>query len=384
VEVWHRIDSSESIRYHHAVPATVNQEPPRSRRATLADVARAAGVSVSTASLAYSRSGPVAEATRQRILDAAAALGYAGPDPTARSLRRGRTGVVAVILGDRVRYAFSDPMQVLLLDALSEALEGLGASLLLVPGATQGTARLDSVPLDAAVFADCGHLQDPLLGRLRSRRTPVVGIDGPRAPDVPFVGIDDEGSTAELVRHLLGSGHRELAVLALPLVLDGYRGPVRPDRLAAGYEVPRRRVEAARAALTGTAARAHCLEVAANTAEEGERVAAGLLSGGPGGRPTALMAQSDVLALGCLRAAAALGLRVPQDVSVTGFDGVELRLPDGAELTTVVQPIAEKGAAAGRHVAALLAGERPADVILPVRLRVGTTTGPARPAGSVR
>ena len=359
------------------MPRTVNQEAPRSRRATLADVARAAGVSTSTASLAYSRSGPVAETTRQRIFDAATALGYGGPDPTARSLRRGRTGVVAVILGDRLRYAFSDPMEVLLLDALSEELEGLGASLLLVPGATQGASRLASVPLDAAVFADCGHLQDPLLTLLRARHTPVVGVDGPRAPDVPFVGIDDEGSTAELIRHLLGLGHRELAVLALPLLLDGYRGPVRHDRLAEGYEVPRRRIDGVRSALAGSglqaAARARYLETAANTAEEGERVATELLRGPD--RPTALVAQSDVLALGCLRAAAACGLRVPADVSVAGFDGIDLPLLDGSVLTTIVQPIAEKGATAGRHVAALLAGERPADVMLPVSLRIGTTTG---------
>jgi DNA-binding LacI/PurR family transcriptional regulator len=378
VHPWYRIDSSESIRYHHGVPRTVNQVNPRSRRATLADVARAAGVSTSTASLAYSRSGPVAEATRQRILDAAERLGYGGPDPTARSLRRGRTGVVAVILGDRLRYAFSDPMEVLLLDALSEELEGLGASLLLVPGATQGATRLASVPLDAAVFADCGHLQDPLLTLLRSRHTPVVGVDGPRAPDVPFVGIDDEGSTAGLVRHLLDQGHRELAVLALPLLLDGYRGPVLHDRLAEGYEVPRRRVTGARAGLTGSTGRARYLETAANTAEEGERTATELLTGPD--RPTALLAQSDVLALGCLRAAAACGLRVPQDVSVAGFDGVDLGLPSGTVLTTVVQPIAEKGATAGRHVAALLAGDRPDDVLLPVSLRIGTTTGAATAA----
>jgi DNA-binding LacI/PurR family transcriptional regulator len=95
------------------------------------------------------------------------------------------------------------------------------------------------------------------------------------------------------------------------------------------------------------------------------------------------VAQSDVLAVGCLRAAAALGLRVPADVSVAGFDGVDLHLAGGAELTTIVQPIAEKGAVAGRHVAALLAGGRPADVVLPVALRVGTTTGPTttRPPG---
>src|SRR5690349_3050826 len=91
-------------------------------RATLADVARLAGVSPSTASLALSGTGPVAAATRERIAAAALQLNYLGPDPRARSLRSGRTGVVAVIVGERLGYAFSDPMLVQLLDALGDRL----------------------------------------------------------------------------------------------------------------------------------------------------------------------------------------------------------------------------------------------------------------------
>src|SRR5690606_15621767 len=81
-------------------------------RVTLAHVAARAGVSRSTASLAFSGAGPVAEATRQRVLAAAAALGYAGPDPLARSLRQGRSGVVGVAIGDRLLDAFRDPVAV--------------------------------------------------------------------------------------------------------------------------------------------------------------------------------------------------------------------------------------------------------------------------------
>jgi DNA-binding LacI/PurR family transcriptional regulator len=128
------------------------------------------------------------------------------------------------------------------------------------------------------------------------------------------------------------------------------------------------------------------VEAASNAVEEGEAAAALLLDGGADAgdghsRPTALLAQSDVLALGCLRAASARGLAVPADLSVAGFDGVDLHLLGGTELTTIVQPAVDKGRAAGRHVAALLAGGRPADVRLPVHLRVGTTTGPAPARG---
>jgi DNA-binding LacI/PurR family transcriptional regulator len=83
------------------------------------------------------------------------------------------------------------------------------------------------------------------------------------------------------------------------------------------------------------------------------------------------------LAAGVLRAAAELGLRVPEEVSVTGFDGAELPWLAPVVLSTVVQPSDEKGRAAARAVVELLSGQRPGDVVLPVHVRVGTTTGPA-------
>jgi DNA-binding LacI/PurR family transcriptional regulator len=91
-----------------------------------------------------------------------------------------------------------------------------------------------------------------------------------------------------------------------------------------------------------------------------------------------VVAQSDLLAAGVLIAARDLGLRVPEDVSVAGFDGLELPWLAPDVLTTVVQPLAEKGEAMGQMVRALLAGESPESVMLDVTLRPGTTTGPPR------
>ena len=88
-----------------------------------------------------------------------------------------------------------------------------------------------------------------------------------------------------------------------------------------------------------------------------------------------MIAQSDVLAAGVVQAAAALGLRVPDDVSVAGFDGADLPWLPGV-LTTVVQPTDAKGRAAAEAAMALVDGGRPSGVVLPVALRVGTTTGP--------
>src|SRR3982751_6105881 len=102
-------------------------------RPTLAGVASRAGVSVSTASLVFSGRGPVSDATRQRVLAAAADLDYAGPDPTARSLRRGSTGVIGVVTEDSLADSFRDPMNLALLDGIGEELGEARLGLLVIP-----------------------------------------------------------------------------------------------------------------------------------------------------------------------------------------------------------------------------------------------------------
>jgi DNA-binding LacI/PurR family transcriptional regulator len=113
----------------------------------------------------------------------------------------------------------------------------------------------------------------------------------------------------------------------------------------------------------------------ASLVEHGRTAGVALLSGPE--RPTAIACQSDLLASGVVLAARELGLRVPEDVSVSGFDGLDLPWLAPDVLTTVVQPLAEKGAAVGQAVADFLSGAGPSVRELPVTLRIGTTTGPA-------
>ena len=109
-------------------PARQTRSP---RRPTLRDVARLAGVSTSTASLVFSGKGPVAVSTAERVRAAAADLAYAGPDPLASSLRRGRVGTVAVVVEGPLRYAFHDPFALAVLDGLAEELDAAGRTMLL-------------------------------------------------------------------------------------------------------------------------------------------------------------------------------------------------------------------------------------------------------------
>lgn len=343
-------------------------------RVTLAGVAARAGVSPSTASLAFSGSGPVAAATRERVLDAARELGYLGPDPIARSLRRGRSGIVGALIGERLLYAFRDPVAAALLDGLAEALTPEGTGLLLLSGDAARTGptpeQVSRMPVDAVVFATCGADDDPLLDVFLSRGVPIVAVDGPDRPDLVLLDVDDYGGTLDLVRHLAELGHRRVGVVTLPLRLDGRSGPVDDARRAViGFADCRHRL----AAVEDVFGPVEVTEASANDIDEGQRVARQLLTRQ---RPTAVVAQSDLLAVGDMRAAAAMGIDVPAELSVVGFDGIDTPWLGEHTLTTVVQPSAEKGRTAGQMVTRLLAGERPDNVRLPVRVHIGSTSAP--------
>lgn len=347
-----------------------------SGRPTLAAVAARAGVSPSTASLAFSGSPRVTPGTRERVLTAAAALGYAGPDPIAASLRRGRSGVIGAIVGERLLYAFRDPVAIQLLDGITEVLGAHDVGLLLLAGDTgrPSTEQITRIPLDAAIFATCGLEDDPALEALLARGVPVVVVEGPVVDGVPLVDIDDRRGVADLARHLHDLGHRRVECVAMPLRLDGTRGPVDAARRARGhYRDVRHRIEG----VEDVFGPVPIYETASNAVAEGITAGRLLLDVPAGRRPTALIAQSDVLAAGVLQAAAELGLDVPGDVSVAGFDGADLHWLGDVRLTTVVQPTEEKGRAAAATAMALVAGDHPPDVMLPVHLRIGTTTAPA-------
>jgi DNA-binding LacI/PurR family transcriptional regulator len=340
-------------------------------------VAARAGVSPSTASLAFSGTGPVAEATRERIFQAARELGYSGPDPLARSLRRGRSGIVGALIGERLLYAFRDPVAVGLLDGLAEELSALGSGLLLISGDADRTgptpAQVARMPMDVVIFATCGGDDDPLLDHFLERGVPIVAVDGPQRDDVTVLDIDDYGGTLGLARHLAELGHQRVGTVTLPLRLDGTRGPVdEARRHRAAYADARLRL----AAVRDVFGRAPAVEAAANIVEEGEAAGAHLLDSAE--RPTAVVAQSDLLALGVIRAAQSRGLQVPRDLSVVGFDGIDAGWLDGWHLTTVEQPIVDKGRTAGRMVADILAGRTPSNVRLPLLMRVGDTTAAPR------
>lgn len=348
-----------------------------SNRPTLADVAAAAGVSVSTASLAFSGAGPIAAATKDRVLAAAEALDYSGPNPLGRQLRSGRSGIVGVLIGDQLRRSFRDPVSIQMLDGLASTLGPLGFGVLLIPGAAdQPPEHLDplveSAVMDVAVLICGATADDANLATLRRRGIPVISVEGEPLDGVVEVGIEDRLGAAELGRHVLGLGHERIAIVSLPFDWQRCSGVATPERLAQiRWEIPRRRL----AGLTDAGIDPVAVyETPASLVEHGKAAGHALLS--VPDRPTAIIAHSDLLASGVVLAARELGLRVPEDVSVAGFDGLDLPWLAPDVLTSISQPLAEKGAVVGRAVQALMSGDTPDPEMLGMSLRVGTTTGP--------
>ncbi len=348
-------------------------------RPTLAAVARRAGVSASTASLVFSGAGPVADATRARVLEAAAELDYAGPDPTARSLRRGRTGVIGLVTEDSLGDAFRDPVNLALLDGLGEELSDDAYGLLVLPWTGEpGGVDLGDVPMDAAILLGCSVDLARSVEILQRRRIPIVAIEAPPLPGVVPIDLDNAEATARGAGLLRELGHERVALVTLPLDLARERGPLTPEREAAATAYTAiERIRGARSVFPDAVG----VSAGGSTVAEGHAVGLALLDVPAADRPTAVIAQSDLLAAGVIRAAEELGIDVPGELSVLGFDGIRLDGITPHVLTTLVQPSVEKGRLAGRAVRAALADGAAPGAAVTAELRRGETTAAPRAAG---
>ena len=354
------------------------------RRPGVVAVARAAGVSPSTVSNVYNRPHVVTAQLRERVLRAASELGYAGADPAARSLRSGRTGALGVVLRERLAYSFDDPAAVCFLQGVSDAADPQQLALVIVPAYPEqagafspaiGRAAVDGLLLYSLV-AD-----DPLVEASLGRRLPTVVIDSPAPGDLGvtercgFVGIDERAAAGAAVTHLVELGHRRLGVLSLRLSADAHAGAVdAASQAAATASVPRGRLEGARRAAEAAGVGWSSVAVEQcqiSDVESGRAATHALLDRAPG--TTAIFALSDPIALGARRAAAERGLSVPGDLSIVGFDD---SAPEADGLTTIHQPLREKGRAATEALLRMLAGEEGSRTVLPTRLVVRGSTAP--------
>ncbi|MDV3129925.1 LacI family DNA-binding transcriptional regulator [Mycobacterium sp. 21AC1] len=353
---------------------------------TMKDVAKAAGVSQASVSYAYSGSGRVSAKQREQIFAVAAQLGYTGPNIAGSSLRLGRIGTLGVLVPGSLASAVEDPSTALLLKGIVEVGELADVALTLLPVARTAVTSGLPRPVQPAVLRGlvdgvvmhCLPNEHPVVEAILARRIPAVAIDSPRLPNIPYVTVDHRAAGAAQLNHLLALGHRNIGILSDRLGpetvpgcralsdIEDVRETYLQDRLA-GY----------RDAVAGAgrrAIRARLVEAADIDMASGMIAAQELIAGSDA--PTAIVATSDVHAVAAMKVLEHKGISIPGQVSVIGFD--DAPIADLVGLTTIHQPLREKGKAAATILLDLIDGRSRRRSVKPTELVVRTSTGPAR------
>ncbi|WP_434740617.1 LacI family DNA-binding transcriptional regulator [Micromonospora sp. SH-82] len=298
--------------------------------ASIKEVARHAGVSLGTVSNVLNRPNTVAPATRQRVLDAIAELGYVRND-SARQLRAGRSRTVAIVVLDVSNPFFTDVVR-----GAEQAVEEAGMMLVVCNSGEDGARErrhlelLEEQRVRGVLITPVAHGLQPDLERLHRRGIPVVLVDrGSGQASRCSVAVDDVLGGRLAMTHLLDRGHRHVAYaggpFSIPQVADRHAGAA-----AALDDHP------------GTAD----LRVATTpslTVAAGRRAAEELLTPPATDRPTAVICANDLIALGVLQHLTEQGVRVPDDVAIVGYDDIEFAGAAAVPLSSVRQPREQLG-----------------------------------------
>jgi DNA-binding LacI/PurR family transcriptional regulator len=334
-------------------------------KVTLQSIADEVGVSRMTVSNAFSRPDQLSADLRARILQAADRLGYVGPDPAARALARGRVGSVGLLLNGDLSEAFEDQVSAEFVASVADELGKRGLALtVLTPPQGEGFVPARDVAIDGALVYTC-EPQSAGVEWLSRRALPVVAVDQDFGDRVPGVLVDDRGGAGQGARHLLELGHRRIGILALGLDRHG-------DLLQSDSYPSTERL----AGWTETLAEAGVQPTVVRAPYDGGALA--------GARTlledrsiTGVLCFSDVFALAVVQAAEESGRRVPEDLSVVGYDDSPQASTSRPPLTTVRQDVTAKGHLAAGMLADLLVGRPAQSQLLPATLVVRESTGPA-------
>jgi DNA-binding LacI/PurR family transcriptional regulator len=339
---------------------------------TLIDVARAAGVSRSTASNVFAHPERVRAELRARVEAAAQELGYGGPDPTGRLLRSGKVNAIGfkppaeMGVGD----SFRNPVFLQFLAAVGDVCEAHGAGLMVLSDAKRDSIRTALV--DAFIFSRVDQLSDVEPALLR--RLPFVMVDVEAGPDSRSVRVDSRGGARAAAEHLLGLGHRRFAILSFlrafgPTRLHPAGGPRPPE--VAGMPTDQEKLAGYAEALAAAGLSLDAVPIV--QADPWAEDAAGmLLDHAPGA--TAVLTMGVMQGLRVLAEARRRGIAVPRDLSVVAFNDLPEAARSEPGLTTVDGRTGEKGRVAAELV---LEGGPPRQVVLPTGLILRGSTGPA-------
>lgn len=328
------------------------------------DVARHAGVSVSTVSYVLNDSGPVAPERRARVLDAVRVLDYT-PNESARSLKRRSASTIGLVIPDLANQYFA---------LIAEGVEKAAAErdVLVVLCAPEATGQpeshhaklLRSQRVDGVIYLSGSDASPASLLELDRLGAVVLVDERISGFDLPAVTSDNRKGAREIAAHVVEQGHERLAIIGGPTALwtaeqrlAGYR-----EAIAAGGRDPD----------------AVPVYVGDYRMDSGRELAERALSKPAAERPTALLCANDLMAIGALEYCKSAGLRVPQDISIVGFDDLPVAALLTPRLTTVRQPAREMGYRAAELLFKLLAGngDSAEDGTFPTEVELRESVGP--------
>nr|MDT0659132.1 LacI family DNA-binding transcriptional regulator [Micromonospora sp. DSM 115978] len=345
---------------------------------TLQTIADRVGVSRMTVSNAFSKPDQLSAALRERILAAAQEIGYVGPDPAARALAKGTTGAVGIVLTSSLRFAFTDLVATSFLGAIAEQLGPTGLALTLLTSADEGEViPARDVAIDGALVYSC----DPTsmaVQYLSRRRLPLVYIDQDPVDAIPAVNVDDRSGARAAAQHLVDLGHRKIGLLLSGA--HGTHGLIAPADVTVDGHASKQRLLGWRDALDAAGIDPLMARQAGVNLEQA-KAGARLLIDRPD-RPTAILCFSDAVAYGAVQAAEDLGIRVPDELSVVGFDDNPLATQIRPALTTVRQDVESKGRVAAALLKRAIEDTRAGrstiaeHILLPTELVIRDSTAP--------
>jgi DNA-binding LacI/PurR family transcriptional regulator len=317
-------------------------------RVTINDIAKASGFSKTSVSFAFNDPTRISKDTREKIMKIAEDLGYV-PDPVARNLSLKKVGTIGFLVPQTIPEAFANPYMSSILLGIGDSCQKHAYSLTVIPPLRDSI--FDGVR-SAAVdgFITMGLQPEMKVVQLiRQRHIPFVTIDGRPSEEGPSINVNDETAAYEQMEYVLAKGHRKIAVLSLEIPdgsEEGVFGGVSEWRLN-GY----------RGALDSVGLSIEELPVkyCSTTFESGGAAVREILA--TGYMPTVFVCMSDVIAIGAKRELESRGIRIPQDVSIIGFDDIPEAQMVVPNLTTVHQPGFKKGRKAGEMLFSLIAGE---------------------------
>lgn len=315
-------------------------------KVTINDIAREAGVSKTAVSFAFNDPSQLAPSTVKNILDVAERLGYT-PDPIARSMTTKRTNALGLLLPHDIAAALANPYYTQFIRGVGHVSGKVGRTLMLVPPLWGSTLKaIPHATVDGFIVVGL-ELDRDEIRLLRRRHVPFVIVDSQAPEDIPSVNVDDRSGAQAVLEHVLAQGHRQIAIIGIE----------------SGKATP--------AEYTGTVGerfQGYCDALAAYNLSLGDPQITFLEtpSSWQGGkdafarlwasssRPTAVVAMSDIIAIGVHDAASEHGVAMPTELSLVGFDDLPDAVRLSPTLTTVRQPVEQKGALATELLVAAL------------------------------